>query len=75
MNRLIPLSAVAGVAACVLAAGTAQAAPVSGGVLDKLATTNHSSSVEQVYWRRHHHRYWRYRYYRHHCYRCHRWWW
>jgi hypothetical protein len=73
MNRLIPVSAVAAVAACVLSAGSAQAAPVSSDVLGKAASTNHSSSVEQVYWRRHHHRYWRYRYYRHH--RYHRWWW
>jgi hypothetical protein len=76
MNRLIPLSAAAGVVACVLAAGSAQAAPVASGVLDKLATANNgTSAVQQVYWRRHH-RYWRYRYYRRHCgWRCHyRWW-
>jgi hypothetical protein len=72
MNR-ITLSAAAGVLACVLAAGSAQAAPVSSDVLGKAASTNNSSSVQQVYWR--HHRHWRYRYYRHHCYRCHRWWW
>ena len=75
MTRIIPLSAVAGVVACVLAAGSAQAAPVSSDVLGKAASTNHSSSVEQVHWRRHHH-WWRYRYYRHCGWRCHhRWGW
>jgi hypothetical protein len=76
MTRIIPLSAAAGLIACVLAAGSAQAAPVASGVLDKLAATNTgSNAVEQVHWRRHHHHYWRYRYYRRHCWRCHRWWW
>lgn len=78
MTRIIPLTAAAGLFACVLAAGSAQAAPVAGGVLDKLATGNHAANyVDQVHWRRHHHRWWRYRYYRRHCgWRCHhRWWW
>lgn len=59
MNRAVPLSIVAGALACFLAAGAAQAAPASSGVLGKLtANAQTSSQVEEVGWRRRH---WRHR--------------
>jgi hypothetical protein len=71
MTRLIPLTAIAGALACLVAAGTAQAAPASGSVLGKFATANQASvAVTQVHWRRHH--WWRHHHRRHH--RHHRWW-
>jgi hypothetical protein len=73
MSKFVPLAAAASALACVLAVGSAQAAPLGGGVLAKEAAVGKSNAaVEQVYWRRHHHRYWRHRYYRH---RYYRWWW
>ena len=65
MTKLIPLTVAAGALACIVAAGSAQAAPASGIALGKLANvTPAQASVEQVYWRRYHHRrHWR------------RWWW
>jgi len=72
MKRLIPLTAVAGVLACFVAAGTAQAAPASGSVLGKLTTVNQSAAaVEKVHYRRHHYRWWKHRHHRRHH---HRWW-
>jgi uncharacterized cupredoxin-like copper-binding protein len=68
MTKLIPLTVVAGALACIVAAGSAQAAPASGIALGKLANvTPANASVEQVYWRRH----WRYHHRRH----WRRWWW
>jgi hypothetical protein len=82
MKRIVPLTAVAGALACLLAAGSAQAAPATSGILGKLtATTQSSSQIEQVRWRHRHHGcfrrcMWRtggaYRYCRR---RCHRWGW
>jgi uncharacterized cupredoxin-like copper-binding protein len=68
MTKLIPLTVVAGALACIVAAGSAQAAPASGIALGKLANvTPANASVEPVYWRRH----WRYHHRRH----WRRWWW
>jgi hypothetical protein len=64
MKRCIPLTALAGVLACLVAAGTAQAAPASGSVLGQLTTAKQASvAVEQVGWRPHH-RWWKKRHYR-----------
>jgi hypothetical protein len=52
MYRAVPLTIAAGALACVLAAGSAQAAPANTGILGKLtATAQSSSQVEQVGWR------------------------
>ena len=68
MTKLIPLTVAAGALACIVAAGSAQAAPASGIALGTLANvTPANASVEQVYWRRH----WRYHHRRH----WRRWWW
>ena len=68
MTKLIPLTVAAGALACIVAAGSAQAAPASGIALGKLANvTPANASFEQVYWRRH----WRY----HHRRLWRRWWW
>jgi hypothetical protein len=65
MTRLIPLTAVAGVLACFVAAGTAQAAPASGNFLGKFTAANQASvAVENVHWRRYH--WWRHHHRRHH---------
>jgi len=70
MSRMIPLTVAAGALACIVAAGSAQAAPASGITLGKLANvTPATASVEKVYWR--HHRYWRWHHRRH----WRRWWW
>ncbi len=73
MSRMIPLTVAAGALACIVAAGSAQAAPASGIALGKLANVSPAAaSVDQVHWRRHHHwRHWRW-HRRHHW---HRWWW
>ncbi len=56
MNRAFPLTLAAGVLACVLAAGSAQAAPATSGILGKLAANaNASTQIEHVGWRRHRH--------------------
>lgn len=83
MNRLLPLTAIAGALACVVAVGSAQAAPVTGNVLGKLATASEAgSTVEKAHYR-HHRKYyrnwwWKKRYYKrhhhHHHYRKHRHW-
>jgi hypothetical protein len=53
MTRIVPLTVVAGALACFLAAGSAQAAPATSGILGKLTTTAQSSSqIEKVGWRR-----------------------
>ena len=68
MTRIIPLTIAAGVLACIVAAGGAQAAPASSITLGKFASVAPATaSVEQVYWRRH----WRYHHRRH----WRRWWW
>ncbi len=57
MNRAVPLTIAAGALACVLAAGSAQAAPPNTGILGKLtATAQTSSQVEKAGWRRRHYR-------------------
>ena len=64
MKRIMPLTAVAGVLAFFVAAGTVQAAPASSSVLGPLTSAKQASSaVEQVGWRRDH-RWWKKRYYR-----------
>ena len=62
MKRLVPLSVVAGVLACFVLAGSAQAAPATSGILGKLAAETHTASqVEKADWRRA----WRRRCFRH----------
>ena len=68
MTRMFPLTVAAGALACIVAAGSAQAAPASGIALGKLTNAAPANvAVEQVYWRRH----WRYHHRRH----WRRWWW
>ena len=67
MTRIIPLTVAAGALACIVAAGSAQAAPASGILGEFANVTPATASVEQVYWRRH----WRYHHRRH----WRRWWW
>ena len=76
MTRFLPLAAVAGALACVVAVGSAQAAPASGNILGKLTTAGEtSSSVEKTGYRhRHHHRWWKKRYYKRHHHHGHRRW-
>jgi hypothetical protein len=76
MTRFLPLAAVAGALACVVAVGSAQAAPASGNILGKLTTASETgSSVEKTHYRRHHRHHWRWRFYkRHHHHRHHRRW-
>jgi len=75
MNRFFPLAAVAGALACVVAVGSAQAAPASGNILGKLTSASEAgTSVEKAGYR-HHRRHWRWRFYkRHHHHRHHRRW-
>jgi hypothetical protein len=69
MTKMIPLTVAAGALACIVAAGSAQAAPASGVALGKLTNVAPAAaSVDKVYWR---HRYWRYHHRRH----WRRWWW
>jgi uncharacterized cupredoxin-like copper-binding protein len=50
MTRMIPLTIAAGALACIVAAGSAQAAPASGIAFGKLANaTAATASVEKVY--------------------------
>jgi hypothetical protein len=52
MYRAVPLTIAASALACVLAVGSAQAAPANTGILGKLTTAAQSSSqVEQAGWR------------------------
>ena len=67
MKKLIPLAA--GAIACLVAVGSAQAAPASGNVLGKLTAVGQSDSAfQQAHYYRRHHRWWwgRPYYYRHH---------
>lgn len=71
MKRFMPLAAVAGALACVVAVGSAQAAPVAGNALGKLATVGEAgATVEKAHYRGHrkwHQRkYWKKRYYKRH---------
>ena len=71
MKRILPLAAVAGALACLVAVGSAQAAPASGNVLGKLTTVGESSSAVEKTHYRHHRRYhhrklWKKRYYKRH---------
>lgn len=50
MTRLIPLSVAAGIVAVALAAGSAQAAPATGGILGKL-NVEAQTQVEKAGWR------------------------
>ncbi len=80
MARFVPLAAIAGALACVVAAGSAQAAPASANILGKLTTVSDTSgvAVEKVHFRKkhHHHRwhrkYWKKRYYKSHRHHHHR---
>ena len=85
MKRVLPLAAIAGALAAVVAVGSAQAAPASGNILGKLtAVSENGAAVEKAGYRHHgwhhHHRWWKKRYYRrhhhhhHHHYRRHRHW-
>jgi hypothetical protein len=79
MKRVLPLAAIAGALAAVVAVGSAQAAPASGNILGKLTTVSENgAAVEKAGYRHrgwHHHRHWwKKRYYRrhhHHGYRHH----
>lgn len=64
MTKFLPLAAVAGALACVVAVGSAQAAPASGNVLGKLTAASEAGTTVEKAGYRHHHRW-------HH----HRWWW
>lgn len=81
MNRAVPLTVVAGALACVLAAGSVQAAPANAGILGKLtATAQSSSQIEKAGWRHRHSCFrrcmWRTGGARRFCHRrCHRWGW
>lgn len=50
MTRVIPLSVAAGIVAIALAAGSAQAAPASSGILGKL-NAEAQTQVEKAGWR------------------------
>jgi uncharacterized cupredoxin-like copper-binding protein len=70
MTRMISLTVAASALACIVAAGSAQAAPASGVALGKLTNAAPASATVQQahyyryrYWRWHHRRHW------------HRWWW
>ncbi|KAB2943935.1 MAG: hypothetical protein K8F92_04205 [Hyphomicrobium sp.] len=80
MKKFLPLAAVAGALACVVAVGSAQAAPASGNILGKLTTASEAgTSVEKAGYRHHrrwhHHRWWwkKRHYRRHHHHRRHHW--
>lgn len=80
MKKFLPLAAVAGALACVVAVGSAQAAPASGNILGKLMTASEAgTSVEKAGYRHHrrwhHHRWWwkKRHYRRHHHHRRHHW--
>ncbi|MBC7832381.1 MAG: hypothetical protein H7Y62_10220 [Hyphomicrobium sp.] len=71
MTRFLPLAAVAGALACVVAVGSAQAAPASGNILGKLTTVSDAGiSVEKAGYRHqrnyHHRKWWKKRYYKRH---------
>ena len=71
MKKLLPLAVVAGALACFVAAGSAQAAPASGGMLGKLSSVAPGTSTVQQAHYYYHRRWWHRRYY--HYYRWHRW--
>ncbi len=81
MSRFLPLATIAaGALACVMAVGSAQAAPASGNILGKLTTASDAASSVEKAGYRHHHRWhhrkwWKKRYYKrhHHHYRHRRW--
>jgi len=58
MKRLA-LSVAIGALTCFAAVGSSQAAPVAGAVAKLAPTAQSSSIVDQVHWRRYHHRRWR----------------
>ena len=78
MKRVLPLAAIAGALAAVVAVGSAQAAPASGNILGKLTTVGETgAAVEKAGYRHHrrwhHHRHWwKKRYYRRHHHHGHR---
>ena len=72
MSRFLPLAAIAGALACVVAVGSAQAAPASGNILGKLTTASEAgTSVEKAGYR-HHRRHWRWRFFKRHHHHHHR---
>jgi hypothetical protein len=74
MTRFLPLAAVAGALACVVAVGSAQAAPASGNILGKLTTASETSSSVEKAGYRHHRKWWKKRYYKRHRHHHHRRW-
>jgi hypothetical protein len=66
MKRLLPLAAAAGALACVVAVGSAQAAPASGNVLGKLTTVSDAATSVEKAGYRHHRKWWKKRYYKRH---------
>jgi len=77
MTKLLPLAAVAGALACVVAVGSAQAAPASGNILGKLTSVGEqNTAIEKAHYRHHRRWWWKKRYYKrhhHHHRRWHRW--
>jgi hypothetical protein len=67
MSRFLPLATIAaGALACVLAVGSAHAAPASGNILGKLTTASEAgTSIEKAGYR-HHRKWWKKRYYKRH---------
>ncbi|MFN3622530.1 MAG: hypothetical protein ACK4TP_00570 [Hyphomicrobium sp.] len=73
MKKFLPLAAVAG--ALFLAAGSAQAAPVSSNVLGKMTSASEQNSVvEKAHYRHHRRWWWKKRFYKRHHHRHHRRW-
>jgi hypothetical protein len=78
MKRVLPLAAIAGALAAVVAVGSAQAAPASGNILGKLTTVGENGAAVEKAGYRHHHRWhhhrhwWKKRYYRRHHHHGHR---
>jgi hypothetical protein len=74
MKKLLPLAAVAGALACVVAVGSAQAAPASGNLIGNLATVSESGATVEKAGYRHHRKWWKKRYYKRHRHYHHRRW-
>jgi hypothetical protein len=67
MSRFLPLATIAaGALACVMAVGSAQAAPVSGNILGKLTTASEAATSVEKAGYRHHRKLWKKRYYKRH---------
>jgi hypothetical protein len=67
MSRFLPLATIAaGALACVMAFGSAQAAPASGNILGKLTTASEAATSVEKAGYRHHRKLWKKRYYKRH---------